>query len=57
MVRYPGGNFVSNYVWEDGVGPVEDRLPFIDLAWRTIEPNPSAPTSSCSGPSARASSR
>ena len=39
MVRYPGGNFVSNYVWEDGVGPVEDRLPFIDLAWRTIEPN------------------
>ncbi|WP_421743172.1 alpha-N-arabinofuranosidase [Cellulomonas sp.] len=39
MVRYPGGNFVSNYVWEDAVGPVEDRLPFIDLAWRTIEPN------------------
>ena len=39
MVRYPGGNFVSNYVWEDAVGPVEDRKPFIDLAWRTIEPN------------------
>ncbi|GAA3793458.1 arabinosylfuranosidase ArfA [Cellulomonas soli] len=39
MVRYPGGNFVSNYNWEDGVGPVEDRKPFIDLAWRTIEPN------------------
>lgn len=39
VVRYPGGNFVSNYVWEDGVGPVEDRKPFIDLAWRTIEPN------------------
>src|SRR5690349_15430609 len=37
MVGYPGGNFVSNHVWEDGVGP--DRLPFIDLAWRTIEPN------------------
>lgn len=39
MVRYPGGNFVSNYNWEDGVGPVENRKPFIDLAWRTIEPN------------------
>jgi alpha-N-arabinofuranosidase len=39
MVRYPGGNFVSNYVWEDGVGPARDRKPFIDLAWRTIEPN------------------
>ncbi|MFS0702512.1 alpha-N-arabinofuranosidase [Cellulomonas sp. 179-A 4D5 NHS] len=38
-VRYPGGNFVSNYVWEDGVGPREEREPFIDLAWRTIEPN------------------
>ncbi|WP_353813411.1 alpha-N-arabinofuranosidase [Agromyces sp. SYSU T00266] len=39
LVRYPGGNFVSNYVWEDGVGPVEDRPTRIDLAWRTIEPN------------------
>ncbi|HEX7805646.1 MAG TPA: alpha-L-arabinofuranosidase, partial [Cellulomonas sp.] len=38
-VRYPGGNFVSNYVWEDGVGPARDRKPFIDLAWHTIEPN------------------
>ena len=39
VVRYPGGNFVSNYTWEDGVGPVEDRKPFLDLAWRTVEPN------------------
>ncbi|SDD42691.1 alpha-N-arabinofuranosidase [Sanguibacter gelidistatuariae] len=39
MVRYPGGNFVSNYVWEEAVGPVENRKPFIDLAWRTVEPN------------------
>ncbi|PZR51813.1 alpha-L-arabinofuranosidase [Xylanimonas oleitrophica] len=38
VVRYPGGNFVSNYVWEDGVGPVEQRKPFLDLAWRTVEP-------------------
>ncbi|WP_062294590.1 arabinosylfuranosidase ArfA [Demequina phytophila] len=39
MLRYPGGNFVSNYTWEDGVGPVEARKPFLDLAWRTVEPN------------------
>jgi alpha-N-arabinofuranosidase len=39
VVRYPGGNFVSNYFWEDGVGPVDERPTRIDLAWRTIEPN------------------
>ncbi|MDP6666751.1 MAG: alpha-L-arabinofuranosidase C-terminal domain-containing protein [Dehalococcoidia bacterium] len=36
-VRYPGGNFVSNYDWRDGVGP--DRVPFPDFAWRATEPN------------------
>ena len=25
IVKYPGGNFVSTYRWEDGVGPVEKR--------------------------------
>lgn len=25
LVRYPGGNFVSNYDWEDGVGPLDQR--------------------------------
>ena len=39
VVRYPGGNFVSSYRWEDGVGPVEDRPVRLDLAWRGIEPN------------------
>lgn len=24
-IRYPGGNFVSGYRWEDGVGPEEER--------------------------------
>jgi alpha-N-arabinofuranosidase len=38
-VRYPGGNFVSGYRWEDGVGPVEDRPERRDPAWRSIEPN------------------
>ena len=23
VVRYPGGNFVSAYNWEDGIGPKE----------------------------------
>jgi alpha-N-arabinofuranosidase len=39
MVRYPGGNFVSAYNWEDGVGPVEDRPVRLDLAWRSTETN------------------
>jgi alpha-N-arabinofuranosidase len=39
VVRYPGGNFVSGYRWEDGVGPVADRPRRLDLAWRSIETN------------------
>ncbi len=39
VVRYPGGNFVSGYRWEDGVGPVEDRPQRLDLAWHSMEPN------------------
>lgn len=39
IVRYPGGNMVSAYNWEDGVGPLEDRPRRLELAWRTIETN------------------
>jgi alpha-N-arabinofuranosidase len=39
VVRYPGGNFVSNYRWEDGVGPQQDRPQRLDLAWHSIETN------------------
>ena len=39
IVRYPGGNFVSGYNWEDGVGPVDQRPPRLDLAWGVTEPN------------------
>ncbi|MGW5667853.1 arabinosylfuranosidase ArfA [Micromonospora sp. NPDC003776] len=39
VVRYPGGNFVSSYRWEDGIGPVGDRPRRLDLAWKTIETN------------------
>ena len=39
MVRYPGGNFVSNYDWRDGVGPRDQRPRRPDFAWRSIETN------------------
>ena len=39
VVRYPGGNFVSGYDWEDGVGPRSRRPTRPDLAWRSLEPN------------------
>lgn len=39
IVRYPGGNFVSGYNWEDGVGPVADRPRRLDLAWNATETN------------------
>ena len=38
-VRYPGGNFVSGYNWEDGIGDKSKRPRKIDLAWHSIEPN------------------
>lgn len=39
IIRYPGGNFVSGYNWEDGVGPMESRPARLDLAWFSTEPN------------------
>jgi alpha-N-arabinofuranosidase len=39
VVRYPGGNFVSAYNWEDGVGPLDQRPKRLDLAWKSLEPN------------------
>ena len=39
VVRYPGGNFVSNYQWQDGVGPKTQRPTRLDLAWHSIETN------------------
>lgn len=39
VVRYPGGNFVSGYHWEDGVGPKAERPSKVDLAWQVIETN------------------
>lgn len=39
IVRYPGGNMVSAYNWEDGVGPRENRPKRLELAWRVTETN------------------
>ncbi|MET0933997.1 MAG: alpha-N-arabinofuranosidase [Mycetocola sp.] len=39
VVRYPGGNFVSGYAWEDGIGPVGSRPRRLDGAWHSLETN------------------
>jgi alpha-N-arabinofuranosidase len=38
-IRYPGGNFVSGFRWEDSVGPREERPARLDLAWHSTESN------------------
>ena len=38
-IRYPGGNFVSNYNWLDGVGPRDQRPRKREVAWKSIETN------------------
>lgn len=39
VIRYPGGNFVSGYNWQDGIGLKDQRPVRLDLAWRSIETN------------------
>lgn len=39
VVRYPGGNFVSGYNWEDGIGDKSLRPQKLDLAWLCVETN------------------
>lgn len=39
IIRYPGGNFVSGFVWEDSVGPVEERPCRLEMAWESLETN------------------
>lgn len=38
-IRYPGGNFVSGFRWEDSVGPKAQRPKRLDLAWHSTETN------------------
>ena len=39
MLRWPGGNFSSNYHWRDGIGPRDQRPPRLEMAWGTVESN------------------
>ena len=39
IIRYPGGNFVSGYHWQDGVGPKDKRPTVLDRAWNSRETN------------------
>ena len=38
-MRWPGGNFVAGYNWQDGIGPKDQRPVRKDLAWGGIESN------------------
>ncbi len=42
-MRYPGGNFVSGYHWQDAVGPRSKRPVVRDLAWQSLETNQFGP--------------
>jgi alpha-L-arabinofuranosidase len=39
IMRYPGGNFVSGYHWQDGVGPKDKRPTVLERAWNSLETN------------------
>src|SRR5277367_5158808 len=39
LMRWPGGNFSSNYHWLDGIGPRDERPRRLEMAWGTIEDN------------------
>lgn len=39
LLRFPGGNFVSGYHWEDGVGPLDNRPVLPNPAWPIVEWN------------------
>ncbi|HYO83292.1 MAG TPA: alpha-L-arabinofuranosidase C-terminal domain-containing protein [Bryobacteraceae bacterium] len=39
QLRWPGGNFSSNYHWRDGIGPRDQRPSRLEMAWGTVESN------------------
>ena len=39
VLRWPGGNFASNYHWKEGIGPTSSRPARVELAWGGVEPN------------------
>jgi len=38
-MRWPGGNYVMGYNWQDGIGPKEKRPVRINLAWGGLDNN------------------
>ena len=56
VLRWSGGDFVSNYHWADGIGPKDERPRRPELAWGARNPTASArmsswPTAASSAPS------
>jgi alpha-N-arabinofuranosidase len=39
ILRWPGGNFVSTYNWQDGIGPKDQRPVRAEPAWGLLETN------------------
>ena len=39
LIRFPGGNYVSNYRWENGIGDKEKRPRVYDYAWHAEDDN------------------
>ncbi len=39
LLRWPGGNFSSNYNWRDGIGPRDQRPRRLEMAWGAVEDN------------------
>jgi len=39
VIRYPGGNFIATYHWQDGIGARENRPSRPELAWLGTETN------------------
>ncbi len=39
VLRWPGGNFVSNYHWQDGIGPQDERPVRPEISGGGTEPN------------------
>lgn len=39
LVRFPGGNYVSDYDWRDGIGPKDSRPIRAELAWKSLDSN------------------
>ena len=38
-MRWPGGNFLMGYNWQDGIGPKENRPARINMAWGGVDNN------------------